>query len=224
MFNFINVPNLDFKLESTESDGKRYYKAPNGALYPSVTTVLSSMNKKGIMEWRKRVGEEEANKKSSFASSRGTRVHKLCENFVLGKEIKIENPYQSSLFFPLKKEIEKNINNIYGVEKKLYSDRLQLAGTVDLIAEYNKELSIIDYKTSGKLKQEDHILNYFFQATCYSLMFEELTGLKAKQIVVMIAVENENEPQIFLKKRKDYIMPLLEFLKNEKVCVEKFSG
>lgn len=224
MFNFIDVPNLDFKLESTESDGKRYYKAPNGALYPSVTTVLSSMNKKGIMEWRKRVGEEEANKKSAFASSRGTRVHKLCENFVLGKEIKIENPYQSSLFFPLKNQIEKNINNIYGVEKKLYSDRLQLAGTVDLIAEYNKELSIIDYKTSGKLKQESHILNYFFQATCYSLMFEELTGLKAKQIVVMIAVENENEPQIFLKKRKDYIMPLLEFLKNEKISGKKFSG
>lgn len=217
MFNFINVPNLDFALQSIERDGRRYYKTPTGGMYPSVTTVLSAMSKKGIMEWRKRVGEEAANKISAFASGRGTRVHKLCEDFVLSKPSSgAINPYQQSLFFPLKKLISEKVNNIYGVERKLYSDRLELAGTVDLISEYDGELSIIDYKTSGKLKEERYILNYFFQATCYSLMFEELTGLKAKQIVVMIAVENETEPQIFIKQRKDYILPLLKYLKTQK--------
>lgn len=212
-FNFVDVPNLNFEIERIDNEGNRLYKVPSGALYPSVTSVLSHLNKKGIVKWRNRVGHEEANRISSKASIKGTKIHKLCEDYILGNQDGEKlNPLYKHLFLQLKRKIDENVNNIHCVEAKLYSDRLKLAGTVDMIAEYANELSVIDFKTSSKLKKEDYILNYFFQATIYSLMFEELTGLKAKQIVIMIAVENE-EPQIFIKKRKDYIERLINYLK-----------
>lgn len=215
-FNFVNDFPLNFELERTDTENGRFYKTPNGNLYPSVTSILSKMNKDGIIKWRKRVGEEAANKISSQASSRGTKVHKLCEDYILGKPIERLNPFQKHLFEQIRPELDSCVNNVYCLESKLYSDRLQLAGTVDLISEYNGILSVIDFKTAGKLKKEEYIQNYFFQATCYSLMFEELTGLTAKQIAVIIAVEGESKPQIFVKRRKDYILPLINFLKENR--------
>ena len=72
-FNFIKLPELDFDLKAETTDSGRKYVTPNGARYPSVTTVLSSYNKKAIMEWRQRVGAEEANKIAGRASRRGTQ-------------------------------------------------------------------------------------------------------------------------------------------------------
>lgn len=213
MFNFVQNDSLNsFNLERVDTDNGRFYKAPNGNLYSSVTTVLSKMNKGKIVEWRRRVGEEEANRISKHASSRGTRIHKLCEDYILGKPQEKLNPFQKHLFEQIRPALDSSVNNVYCLENKLYSDKLRLAGTVDLISEYNGELTVIDFKTSSKLKREEYIQNYFFQTTCYSLMFQELTGLTAKQIAVIIAVEGESNPQIFVKRRKDYILPLLKFL------------
>lgn len=213
-FNFVDVPSLNLSLPREEKDGKRFYKTPTGELYPSVTTILSEMNKKSIMEWRNRVGNEEANRVSSRASNRGTKVHKICEDYLLGNSLTMPSPLIKEMFFQLKPHIDEKINNIHAIESAMFSHKLKMAGTVDLIAEYDGELSIIDYKTSSKLKREEHILNYLFQTTIYSLMLEEMTGLKAKQIVIMIAVEENNSPQIFVKRRKEYINPLLDFLRH----------
>lgn len=213
IFNFANNFPLNYELERIDTENGRFYKTQNGNLYSSVTSVLSKMNKKGIIEWRKRVGEEEAERVSKQASARGTRVHKLCEDYILGKPLDRLNPFQKHLFEQIRSELDQNANDIHCLESKLYSDKLKLAGTVDLICNFNNELSVIDFKTSSKLKKEEYIQNYFFQATCYSLMLQELSGLTAKQIVVIIAVEGENKPQIFIKRRKDYIHPLLNFLK-----------
>lgn len=212
-FNFVYDTPLSFELERIDTENGRLYKSSNGNLYSSVTTVLSKMSKEGIMRWRQRVGEEEANKISRQASTRGTRVHKHLEDYILGNPVDKLNPFQKHLFEQVRPELDSCVNNIHCIEGKLYSDRLKLAGTVDLISEYNGELTVIDFKTAGKLKKEEYIQNYFFQTTCYSLMFQELTGLTAKQIAVIIAVEGESKPQIFLRRRKDYILPLLNFLK-----------
>jgi len=83
-----------------------------------------------------------------------------------------------------------------------------MAGTVDCIGEYEGELSIIDFKTASKLKKEEWIQNYFIQATAYSIMFEELFNIKVPNIVIIIGVDHE-QPQIFKKKRKEYIKPLV---------------
>lgn len=212
-FDFVDVPTLHLSLRKEEKDGKRFYETPTGELYPSVTTILSEMNKKSILEWRNSVGNEEANRISSKASSRGTKVHKLCEDYLQGKDLNAPNPLIKEMFLQLKPSIDQKINNIHAIECPLFSHKLKMAGTVDLIAEYENELAIIDYKTASKPKKEEYILNYLFQATIYSLMLEEMTGLKAKKIVIMIAVEGQTHPQIFERRRKDYIVPLLEFLK-----------
>ena len=101
------------------------------------------------------------------------------------------------------------VDNVHYLETMLYSETLGLAGQVDCIAEFDGIPSVIDFKTSLKPKREDWILNYFEQCTCYSLMYEEMTGVKAKQIVVMISVDHE-EPQIFVKHRSQYIPGLVE--------------
>ena len=108
--------------------------------------------------------------------------------------------------------IVNRIDNVHYLETMLYSETLGLAGQVDCIAEFDGVPSVIDFKTSLKTKREEWILNYFEQCTCYSLMYEEMTGIKAKQIVVLISVDNK-EPQVFVKQRKDYIPELVNKVK-----------
>jgi genome maintenance exonuclease 1 len=192
MFNHIshNFP----KLLTEEVDGKRLYLAPNGEHYPSVTTVLSDYNKKEIQEWRARVGEEQANKISRQATTRGTSVHKVIEKYLKNEDIsKYEMlPNVKSLFFRMKEELDKKVNNIHCLEDKLYSHTLKLAGTVDCISEYNGELSVIDFKTSVRLKKKENIGNYFMQGAAYSTMFTEMTGLPINKIVILIGVDTAN--------------------------------
>ena len=104
------------------------------------------------------------------------------------------------------------LDNVHHLETMLYSETLGLAGQVDCIAEFDGVPSVIDFKTSLKTKREDWILNYFEQCCCYSLMYEEMTGIKAKQIVVLISVDNE-DPQVFVKQRKDYLPELANKIK-----------
>ena len=192
MFNHIshNFP----KLLTEDVDGKRMYRAPNGEHYPSVTTVLSDYNKKEIQEWRARVGEEQANKISRQATTRGTSVHKVIEKYLKNEDIsKYEMlPNVKSLFFRMKEELDKKVNNIHCLEDKLYSHTLKLAGTVDCISEYNGELSVIDFKTSVRLKKKENIGNYFMQGAAYSTMFTEMTGLPINKIVILIGVDTAN--------------------------------
>jgi len=192
MFNHIehNFP----KLLTEEVNGKRMYVAPNGKHYPSVTTVLSDYGKEGIMEWRKRVGEEKANEISRKATTRGTSVHKVIETYLYNEDISGYEmlPNVKSLFIRMKDELDKKVNNIHCLESKLFSNELKLAGTVDCIAEHNGTLSVIDFKTSVRLKKKENIGNYFMQGTAYSTMFTEMTGIPVHQVVILIGVDTAN--------------------------------
>lgn len=206
-FNHVNIPEVAIK-RITEDSGKRYYLTPSGNSYPSVTTMLSHFSKDSIKEWRKRVGESEANRITRQAASRGTRLHKIVEKFLANEDMEIESPTQLALFKSIIPYLN-NIDNIYLQEKYLYSDHLRLAGTVDCIAEYNGKLNVIDFKSSSKPKREDWIEGYFVQATAYAIMFEELYKIPVPRITIMIAVENDY-PQIFQKKRDTYAGKLLK--------------
>ena len=92
----------------------------------------------------------------------------------------------------------------------LYSEAIGLAGQVDCIAEFDGIPSVIDFKTSLKLKKEEWILSYFEQCTAYSLMYEDMTGIQARQIVVLISVDHEPKPQVFVKKRGEYVKGLYD--------------
>jgi genome maintenance exonuclease 1 len=203
---------IDYDLETETVNGKRFYKTPEGLLYPSVTTITSQHGKDKILEWRKRVGEEEANRISTKASSRGTRVHKICENYLNNEEDYARKTMPDSvvMFKSIQPLLDEHVNNIHALEVPLYSHHLRVAGRVDCIAEYNGRLSVIDFKTSSKLKEENWIKGYFMQCSAYAVMYEERTGIPVPQIVVMIAVESEH-PQVFIKKRNDYIKDFISY-------------
>jgi genome maintenance exonuclease 1 len=213
-----NMPKLE-PLATEEIDGKRFYVSPNGKKLPSVTTVLGHSKKQMIFEWRKRVGEEEANKISTRASIRGTKFHNMLEKYLCNEEPKLifedVMPDMKQAFNDIRPTIDL-IDNIHYIESPLYSEVLGLAGRTDVIAEFAGVPSIIDFKTSTKEKKEEWIQNYFEQGTAYSLMYEELTGKQINQIVIIISVDGSNEPQIFVKNRMDYIDSLLEKIENYK--------
>jgi len=210
-FNHLNIHKFPVLKATTTQQGRRYLV--NGMMWPSVTTVIGHSKKKSIMEWRNRVGEEEANAISKRASTRGNKCHKLCELYLENKSISKykDDPLSMGLFYQIKPYLD-SIDNIHALEAPLCSSLLKMAGRVDCIAEYNGELAIIDFKTSTKYKREEWIHDYFAQETAYAIMFQELTGLIPKKLVTIIACET-GEPQVFeiydtityARKLKEYI-------------------
>ena len=201
MRNFIyhDLPKLE---RDTSPDGTRVYKTPSGKAYPSVTTVTGLHNAKGIAEWRRRVGEEEANRISNRASARGTRIHSYCEDYLKGNIFEADM-FDIEMFNSIKFWLD-DIDNIHALETPLYSDFLQVAGTVDCIAEFQGKLSVIDFKTASKPKDRDDIYNYFMQCAAYSVAFEERTGIPIGRLVIIMAVEND-DPRLFIEKRDNWI-------------------
>ena len=217
MFNHVKhdvvLPTLTRKTTDT---GRKYF-TPEGNAYPSITTVLGVLNKEGIIAWRKRVGEEEANKISQQASVRGTAVHKLAEDYLNNDPDWKEGAMPTNLFSfeDIKKIMDKRLNNIWMQEVFLYSDRLKTAGQVDCIAEFDGQLSIIDFKTSRKPKKVEWITSYFIQASFYAAAFYERTGIPIKQGVILITVDH-HEPQVFKINTYDYLEHFLSVRKKYK--------
>ena len=190
------------KLKRIDTESSRLYETPSGKRYPSVTAVLSMLSTNSIMDWRKRVGDEEANRVSARASSRGTRIHSLCEDFITTGKAKADI-FDAEMFNSIVPYLDK-INNVHALETSLYSDYLQVAGTVDCIAEYEGKLSIIDFKTSSRSKSREDIHSYFMQTAAYAVAFEELTKIPVGRLVIIMGVDNE-QPLIFKEKRDDWI-------------------
>lgn len=195
----------------TASDGVRFYNTPSGLKYPSITTILSEKGKAVIEKWRQRVGPEAANTISRVAAGRGTALHSLAEKYLDNKTIELTSPLVADLWHKIKPVLDANINNIHCQETRLFSHHLRLAGTVDCIAEYNGRLSIIDFKTSTGNKRKDWITSYFMQCAAYAIMYEELAFIPITQLVIIVAVEEEPEPQVFIEKRDNWTQELLKW-------------
>jgi genome maintenance exonuclease 1 len=203
----------DFAQSTTNEDGSRVYVNASGVAYPSATTVLGVLSRDGIAAWRKRVGEEEANKISNKASTRGTKIHTLTESYLKNEDL--EEAYTTTKASLLDVEMFKKfkpvldpIGDIHCQELALYSDHLRMAGRVDCIADYNRLRAVIDFKTSSKPKKKEHISSYFMQTAAYAIMYEERTGIPVPWLVVLIAVEGD-EPQVFIEKRDNWTKELL---------------
>lgn len=202
------------ELSTVTLDGKRHYTTPAGNVYPSVTTVLSILSDAAIEEWRKRVGEDEAKSISEHASGRGTDLHACLEDYLRNQDIIFPDDKKSrvKIMFNRMKKLLIPVGNIIAQETPLYSDKLGIAGRTDLIAEYFKKMSVIDFKGSTKAKKREWVTGYFLQGTAYSLMMEELTGVVAEQIVILMAGEEDFSAQVFIADRKDYIHQLNEVI------------
>ena len=210
MTNFLHENILgDIELNTINENGKRLYVTPDGDKYPSVTTVLSDYKKDAIIQWRKRVGEKEANKISTKASRRGTKVHKLCEDY-LNNESAFQGytPDNVEMF----KSIQPTLNEIevvYAQERTLFSHHLKTAGRVDCVGKFRGKPHIIDFKTSNKPKKWEWIDNYFMQGSAYSVMWEEMTGVPIPYIAIIIAVADDS-PQVFIENRDTWINRFIE--------------
>ena len=218
----INLP----EIKATTTDGVRLYETPEGNKYPSITTVLSVKNKKGLFEWRKRVGDDVANYVARKAANRGTSVHHMCEDYINNdfdeeKHKKKFLPYV--LFNQLRESVLQKIDNIYAQECGLYSDKYKVAGRVDCIAEYDGKLSIIDFKTSSKERSDDWNESYYIQASAYAEMFEERTGIEIDQVAILVVTE-DGVVQEFVKNKTEYLPLLSDVIKEWKVKNEMVSS
>ena len=205
---FVHIGNDIPDLLTETINGKRHYVTEDGRKYPSVTTVLDfNKDKTALIEWRERVGDAEADKISNRATRRGSAIHNLCEKYVLNETIALaeEQPINVYMFNQIRAALESRVDNVHCVESALVSHKLQVAGRVDLIAEYDGKLAVIDYKTSNKKKPKEWITDYFEQTSLYAYMYWEMTGIMIKKIVIIIAVEEETEPQIFIESPGNYI-------------------
>ena len=206
-FEIQELPAID--LDSTYIEGKRYYRTPDGALYPSVTTILSAMKDQTfLVEWRKKVGLKEANRISKRATDRGTEMHQICEDYLRNKPNYIGRamPIAVELFKNIQPVIDENIEVVYGNELALFSHTLKTAGRTDVFCRFQGVNTIADFKTANKDKREDWIQDYFIQSTCYAIMIEEMYSTKENpihipQIAIIIAVEDgEKKSQLFVEK------------------------
>ena len=215
MFNHveIDIP----PLKRVTIDGVRYYDVPDGDKLVSITSVISWINREIFLEWRKRVGTEEADKITKASTSRGTDFHTLAEHYLNNEELPSVQPLSEFLFKQAKPQLNL-IDNIHALETSLYSSRLGVAGTVDCIAEYDGELSVIDFKTSKKPKPRKWIDHYFVQCAAYACMLYEMSGIMVKKFVIIMSCEDgecvvyeEYNKRKYIKMLSEYIRDFVEF-------------
>lgn len=203
-------------LDSVTKTKGRHYVDPDGNKYPSITTVLSILSREAIQKWRERVGEEEANRISRVASSRGTKIHNIIEKYIANdpEYLQGEMPHNIQTFKDIQPIVDQNLSKIYSIEAPLYSKHLGVAGRVDCVGVWNGQDSIIDWKTSRKEKKKEWISSYFMQAAAYAIMWEERTGRPIKQLVVAIA--GDMGPQVFIEDRDNWTEKLINTISEYK--------
>ena len=207
-FNFIDLDKSKLPVtKGKKVDGFRFYDI-DGKAYPSVTSVLGIKKKAELQGWREKIGEDVANWEMGRAARRGKATHLLVEEYLKGKTPSERGVLPLGLFKLLRPYIDQ-IDNIHLLETIMYSPKLTIAGQVDCVAEYNGKLSVIDFKTANKERQESWIDNYFLQTTAYAQMYEETFGKSIDQIVILLASE-DGSVQNFVKEKKDYMTPLMK--------------
>ena len=211
MGNFIHEEiNLGYDdLVAHTAKSGRTYIDPDGNRYPSITTVLSILSEESIAKWRQRVGEEEANRVGHRASSRGTLVHSIVEKYLLNESTEDFLPHIRQSLENLRPILDNRIGKIFNLEAPLYSRHLGLAGRVDCVAEFDGVPSIVDFKTSKRVKKKEWISSYFAQMAGYAVMWEERTGMPIINTVIIMDVD-DNEPLVFKEHRDNYINLLID--------------
>lgn len=221
-----NSIKLDYVIESKTYDKARYYhiidpQTGEKVSFPSITTLFGTLPKDGLKKWAERIGQEEADRITREAGFRGTHLHEICENYLSNKDNYTENqPDVSITLFNQLKPYLHRISKVYHLEAPVFSRKLRIAGRCDCIADFDGVPSIIDFKTSRKTKEKGWIKTYFMQATFYSIAYQELTGVKIPQIVLLFA-QDDGDVQYFVESRDNYIKDLVELVKNNHKLIYK---
>ena len=224
-FNHVGPAKEIVELDSRTTPKGRFYKAPNGKWYPSVTTVTGHKAIEGIKKWEQRVGWTKAESIRRSSSWRGTKFHGIVEEYFKGNLEKVkESKGLPSYLFGFARETLDRIDNIHCIEAPLFSDDLCLAGRVDCIAEFDGELAIIDFKTTGTLKKEDWLHKYFVQEAAYAYMYYERTGVEVKKLVTL-SVAEDGQTQVVQKYDKiPYVDTLCQWIKDYRYFQESIAA
>lgn len=213
-FNYVNLEFPEFEREMV--NGVRYYKVPDGdeiRKLVSITSIVSNYNKAFFAEWRKKVGEDEANRITKESTSIGTDTHTLTESYLLNETEQPEMGEEPTKLFELLKPYLNKIDNIHCLEQSLCSINLGVAGTVDCIADYEGKLSIIDFKTSKYIKKKEWIEHYFVQCMAYACMLYELKGIKVKQLVILMTCRDGTSKAYVETDLKKYLKLLNKYIR-----------
>jgi genome maintenance exonuclease 1 len=194
-----------------DRDDGHWYQTKFDEIYPSISTILSATasddKKNGLKNWRENEPAHEYI--TAQAQSIGTQSHQIIEDYLSHNLSLEEFDLLPIAHFNNLKPFLNNISNVACIEQRMYSNKLKVAGTSDLIAEYNGELSIIDYKTKRKPQIDEYMYEYYLQTTCYAQMFQEVTGKKINQIVILVSSE-KNSRQEFIKTCDEYVEPMMQ--------------
>ncbi len=214
-FTYVLHPEIP-KIKQVIIDGVRYYDTPEGTLM-SITSLLKNFTPQGILDWRVSVGEEVANEVMKAATDRGSKVHKIIENCLANKpEIDLVGNYgelAARMFSQMIPALIK-IDRVRVLEKGLYSTKYGIAGRVDCIAEYDKKLTVIDFKTATR-KMNERNETHLVQASFYSLAWEERTGEKVSQIAILTTTE-DGEIDVYRDDPSNYVGRLKEMIEEYK--------
>lgn len=205
-------------VKTAHDETGHYYITPDGKKYPSITTVFKLLdNKEWYPHWVNSImkkmnltqeeAEIECKRIGDESMAVGTKLHKKAEEYLNNGDSNIDpdDVFLIMLSKSLKDHLNKHIDNIHGTESELYSDEMEIAGTVDCVAEYDGVLSIIDFKNSRKpkTKSECEKKNYFVQICAYAKMWEFCTGQKIDQGVILV-ISWDGKVKPFIVKIDDY--------------------
>lgn len=201
------------ELETTTFNNQRWYHVEGSTYYPSITTILGHTEKeekkKSLESWRLSLGTAKADAFTKAACTRGTNVHLMIEQFLKNETVNVpgSTAEDKGIFNSLKLKLRK-INEIYGQEVPLFSDVLGLAGRCDCIGKYEDVESIIDFKTTGRIKSNKEIEDYWLQCTFYALAHNEMFNTNIMTGVILMGNAN-GIPQVWKKDLVEYIEPLV---------------
>ena len=177
-----------------EINGVRHYLLPDGSKVPSVTTILDKTKPLekvlALQNWRKRVGEQEAQRITTESAGRGTRMHKWLEDYVNDDILKEAgtNPYSQQSRRMAESIIRQGLCNVteyWGTEVPLYYSGLY-AGTTDCLGLWKGEPAILDFKQTNKPKKREWIDDYFIQLAAYAQAHNDMHGTDIRTGVILM--------------------------------------
>tara|TARA_R100001594_G_scaffold7561_3_gene20359 strand:+ start:3993 stop:4742 length:750 start_codon:yes stop_codon:yes gene_type:complete len=218
---------------------KKYNKKyiwPEERLF-SPSRVLDQTSDKSFLEaWRKKVGEEEANRIVQYSIAVGKSMHSYLETSIKKmshishtklppstetSDKKIEKLSMSLGNIILEKGLKNKLQEVWGVESRLHFGNYY-RGIADLIGIYEDEPCIIDFKQKRKPQMEhyDSIKNYFTQTAAYGMAHNHMCKTNIKKGVILIAT-HDYKFQKFIIQGDAWRKHCLNFIKRLKTCMKE---
>lgn len=198
----INEPYPYKEIQRKTVNGKRLYDTETGAL-PSVTTILDKTKprekREALANWKKRVGEKEAQRIVTEAANVGTVMHNILEYWVKNEQYdpgnNIVHQQAKRMAQVVKDNVEPHLDEVWGSEVNLYYPGLY-AGTTDLLGVWKGKPTIMDFKQTNKPKKREWIEDYFMQGAAYGLAHNELYETGIENIAIFMC-SRDCEWQLF---------------------------